>query len=87
MVHQYGIDTGLNQFRLGDANIETSFKTNNCLELLLSGGANPSLYDAKEAVKSMITLPAAYDSNRNVPRLHILCRIILPPAHHLTAFL
>ena len=36
---------------------------------------------------SKINFPSANGSGRNIRRIHILRRIILPPAHHLTAFL
>ena len=76
MLHRYGIETGLNPIRLGDTGIKTSFQINNCLELLLSGGANPSLSDSIEELKSKMTLPDSDGSNRHVHRLQILCRII-----------
>ena len=87
MVHQHGMETGLNPFMLVDNDIKTPFQINNRLELLLYGGANPSLSDATESLKSKITVLAADGSNRNVFRIKILCRIILPLSHHLTVFL
>ena len=86
MVHRDIIETGI-PFSIGDNDIKSSFQINNRLELLLSGGANPFLSEYTEALKSNITLPATNGSNCNLRRLHILCSIILTPAHHLTAFL
>ena len=86
-MYRDGIENGLNIFRLGNTDIKTSFQINNRLKLLLSVGMNLSLSDATKALKSKITLTVTNGSNRNVRRLHIMCRIILPLAHHLTAFL
>ena len=54
---------------------------------MMSGGANPTLADAQEALKSKITMPPADGSNRNVRRKQIFMMTLLPAGHPLLKYL
>ena len=87
MVTKDSIETGINLFRLSDTDLESAQQRLAEVELIMSGGANPSLADAQEALKSKITMPPSDGSNRNVRRMQILMMTLLPAGHPLHQYL
>ena len=81
------IGTGIQFFRFGDTDLEAAQLRQAEIELMLSGTANASLSDAREALDTKITLPPSDGSTRNVRRFQIWALSVLPPNHPLHTFL
>ena len=81
------IGTGIQFFRFGDTDLEAAQLRQAELELMLSGTANASLTDAREALDVKITLPPPDGSTRNVRRMQIWALAVLPPNHPIHVFL
>ena len=87
MVSKDAIETGLNPFLFGDSDMEASQQANARIELMLAGGASPSLADAEAALATKINMPSADGSSRNIRRQQILAMSIFPPQHQFTNWL
>ena len=87
MVSKDAIETGLNPFFFGDSDMEASQQANARVELMLAGGASPSLADAEAALATKINMPQADGSSRNIRRQQILSMSIFPLQHQFTRWL
>jgi len=82
------IETGLlSPFLYGDTDIVAAEVANSRVELILSGGGNPSSADTTQDLKNSINMPASNASVRYIRRLKIMACAILPSQHVLTNWL
>jgi hypothetical protein len=84
MTSKDAIKTGFNPFIFGDSDMEAAQQANTRVELMLSGGASPSLADAEAALSTKINLPTSDGSSHHIRRQQILAMSLFPVNHHFT---
>ncbi len=89
MIMPDSLETGClgNAFLFTDLDVEECQRIKKQLQLIQSGGATPSLVDAKSILKMKVNLPGADDSVRCILRMQSFFCTILLICHPITSFL
>ena len=87
MEHRDGIEQGLMPFRFKDTDLEAALAISHAVSLVHEGGANPSLKDALETLKSSFILPTTEKSNLYIRRMQVWMTVVLGDQHPIVTFL
>jgi hypothetical protein len=89
MITPNSLKTGClgNVFLFTDSDVEERQRINKQLQLIQSGGANPSLLDAQSILKMKVNLPGADNSVCCILRMQAFFHAVRPIGHPITSFL